>query len=106
MANTCCSQIGVTLLIQQIAVSPELLKVSDFGVTLRDGRTCFKVWSPNTETVRVVIYETWNQYYRREIAMERDSHGCWSVEVPENLEGKYYNYIVSHYGQDVEVVDP
>lgn len=93
-------------MIHPIAITPELLKMNDFGVTLRGGRTFFKVWSPTSENVRVAVYETWNQYYRSEFNMIRDHSGCWSVEVPQNLEGSYYTYLVSHFGQDFEVVDP
>lgn len=91
---------------QSITITPELLKMCDFGVTLRGGRTLFKVWSPTSESVRVAIYDTWNQYYRSEFPMTKDRNGCWSVEVPENLEGKYYTYLISRFGQDYEVVDP
>ncbi len=91
---------------QPIAITPELLKISDFGVTLSGGRTLFKVWSPTSESVKVAIYETWNQYYRSEFPMIRDQSGCWFLEVSENLEGRYYTYLVSHFGQDFEVVDP
>ncbi len=93
-------------MIQSVTVTPELLNMKDFGVTLKDGRTFFKVWSPTSESVRVAIYEAWNTYYRTEYAMSRDTHGCWTLELPENAEGKYYNYLITRFGQDLEVVDP
>lgn len=80
--------------------------MNDFGVTLSSGRTFFKVWSPTSENVRVAIYETWNNYYRTEYPMIRNHDNCWLLELPENLEGKYYNYLVTRFGQDFEVVDP
>lgn len=91
---------------QHISVSPELLLTKDFGVTLIGDRTRFKVWSPTSESVRVAIYETWNNYFRTEYMMTRDPDGCWVFEFPENLQGKYYNYLVTRFGQDYEVVDP
>ncbi len=93
-------------MIHHIMVTPELLKKHDFGVTLNGDRTIFKVWSPTSESVRVAIYETWNNYYRTEHTMTRDPDGCWLLELPSNLEGKYYNYLVTRFGQDFEVVDP
>lgn len=93
-------------MIHSITVTPELLKMNDFGVTLKGGRTYFKVWSPTSESVRVALYDTWNQYYRSEFPMLRDMNGCWTFDASENLEGKYYTYLVSHFGQDYEVVDP
>lgn len=89
-----------------ITVTPELLNTRDFGVTLTDGRTFFKVWSPTSETVRVALYRTWNTYYRAELAMTRDPQGCWILDLGENLEGQYYTYIITRFGQDFEVVDP
>lgn len=91
---------------QHITITPELLKTHDFGVTLTGGRTCFKVWSPTSESVRVAVYSTWNEYYRTEHLMTRQQDGCWVLEVSENLEGRYYNYLVTRFGQDYEVVDP
>lgn len=93
-------------MIQPVTVTPELLNTKDFGVTLRGGHTFFKVWSPTSEKVRVAIYDAWNTYYRAEHAMVQDAHGCWTLELSENAEGKYYTYLITRFGQDIEVVDP
>lgn len=89
-----------------VTVTPELLATRDFGVTIRDGRTRFKVWSPTTDTLRLALYESWNRYDRSEHVMTREPDGCWVLDLPGDLTGKYYNYLVSRYGQDIEVTDP
>lgn len=93
-------------MIQHITVTPELLKVRDFGVTLGDGQTRFKVWSPTSESVRVAVYDTWNEYFRTEYPMTREPDGCWVLALPADLSGKFYTYLVTRFGQDFEVADP
>lgn len=89
-----------------LTVTPALLNTTDFGVTLSAGRTRFKVWSPTSDTVRLALYETWNRYDRQEWPMTREPDGCWVLELPADLTGKYYTYLVSRHGQDFEVTDP
>jgi len=91
---------------QFVEENEELLLIEDFGVTLSADSTRFKVWAPSADKVTLAIYETWNDYYRKEYPMEPGLGGVWALDIPVNMEGKFYSYILNRYGQLYEVLDP
>ena len=78
----------------------------------------FKVWAPTAKKVELVVYETSDNQAAvyKEFPMEKGeiySHdhakntiGVWSVEVPEDLAGKAYQYHVHFENQHFLTRDP
>ncbi|WP_303007649.1 hypothetical protein [Coprobacter fastidiosus] len=66
----------------------------DLGVTVADGKTCFVLWTPVAEAVRIRIYDNGeNGDPERIIAMDKDADaGVFRAVVSEELYGKYYTY--------------
>ncbi|WJH37025.1 hypothetical protein N6H14_15870 [Paenibacillus sp. CC-CFT747] len=78
----------------------------DLGLTWSEEGSLFKVWAPTSEEARLVLYSGWDGPAERELPMTRGEAGTWSVEVPGNLEGRFYTYKVSVGGEWREAVDP
>jgi pullulanase len=88
----------------------------DLGVTYSKESSTFKVWSPVSSKVSVRIYDNGtpksinstlgNDNYD-EYPMVRGEKGVWSYSSNEDLDGKYYTYVVDNYSySSKEVVDP
>ncbi|MEJ8304116.1 type I pullulanase [Saccharibacillus sacchari] len=98
----------------------EAYPYGDLGLTFSPQYSTFKVWVPGAEKVRVALYEDEGQYDKagrvtdhsggRELTMEEDEYGVWSIVVPGDLEGNYYLYHITYNIGDHEtsryVVDP
>ena len=82
---------------------------NDLGATWSASSTTFKVWAPTANKVAVKIYSE-GDYGKGSVLKEQDmvlgEKGVWSLTVPGNWDGKYYNYVVTHPGYTVEAVDP
>ncbi len=86
----------------------------DLGVTFDNEdsptATTFKVWAPTSSSMVLNIYNTGD--YMTETApaaaytMEKGEKGVFSYTVNEDLDGKYYTYVVSNAKGTNEVVDP
>ena len=79
---------------------------TDLGTTYSPHKTTFKVWSPPAQNLEVVIYASDQGGKGRRIPMIRRAKGVWEATVYEDLEGLYYNFLVTHGGKTVEAVDP
>ena len=86
---------------------------SDLGATFDNEdnptKTIFKVWSPVSKSMKLNIYNSGD--YREEetprtIDMTLGEKGVWSTTVDEDLDGKYYTYVVNNDAGTNEVVDP
>ena len=82
---------------------------NDLGATWSRNSTTFKVWAPTALNVHVKIYNSGNygsgsqvQY----VQMTSGDKGVWTVTVPGNWHGYYYNYDVTFSGYTVEATDP
>ena len=81
----------------------------DLGAAWSKKKTCFKVWAPTAESVSVALYESGTpatEDLLDTIAMAKGEYGVWSVEVPGDLNGRYYTYLVQVNGEQIEAVDP
>ncbi|AOR24963.2 type I pullulanase [Clostridium taeniosporum] len=73
------------------------------GAIYSKEKTEFILWAPVSKTVKIVLY------YKKEnkiLDMEKKEKGIWSLEIYEDLNGVYYNYIVNNGENEIEVVDP
>ncbi len=69
------------------------------GARVDDSGTVFRVFAPTATAVQVILYESSNgSDGRRELPMQRSGKGVWTTTTPDNLEGTYYNYLISGSG--------
>ena len=88
---------------------------NDLGATWTKNGTTFKAWAPTAWDVKLIRYSAGNgnfddQGYDKtwieEIDMVRGDKGVWSLTVPGDLHGTYYNYKVTFANRTHEAVDP
>ncbi|MEM6262722.1 MAG: alpha-amylase family glycosyl hydrolase [Bacteroidota bacterium] len=57
--------------------------------------TAFRIFAPRAERIRLYLYDgPEDEFNTQFFDMEQDSTGTWEVIVPQNLEGKYYDFTV------------
>ncbi len=92
-------------------------KGNDLGLTYSSNKGNFKLWAPTAKKVSVALYQQQGQFNEfgrvtdhtggQETEMTRASNGVWSVEINENLAGKFYMYRVEFADGTVNyAVDP
>ncbi|MBE6924082.1 MAG: type I pullulanase [Ruminococcaceae bacterium] len=81
----------------------------DLGAVWSAKSTTFKVWAPTAEDVKVALYRTGDASKldrSATVEMTLGTKGVWTVNVPGNLNGTYYTYLVKVDGHENEAVDP
>ena len=87
----------------------------ELGAIYTKEATTFKVWSPFSSSISLRLYETGTPAYIEggsddvydEIDMVKGEKGVFSATVNEDLEGKYYTYVVTNKKfTNKEIVDP
>lgn len=78
----------------------------DLGACCREEGTIFKVWSPLAHRIELRLFETCSSEEFESVEMQRGEKGTWMAQVPGNLHGKYYDYLVWHDGKAVRTADP
>ena len=86
----------------------------DLGVTFDNEDaptvTTFKVWAPTSTEVELRIYDNGDPEAQKEptrtVKMEKGDKGVFACSVNEDLDGKYYTYLVTNSMGTNEVVDP
>lgn len=90
-------------------------RVDDLGVTLAQAgrpQARFALWAPTAKAVALCHYESARGSARRALAMQRDeASGVWRVQLPGDLAGGYYSYLVEVHQRGVgrvrnRVADP
>lgn len=80
------------------------------GMQYSKESTKFILWAPNANNARLALYGKDGRSYtnapERILDMNRGEQGTWSIEVKEDLNGEFYNYLVTNSGSEREVVDP
>ncbi len=79
---------------------PFQFKGSDLGNRWSRAKTTFKVWSPVSERVDLVLFRGPTNAARARIPMRRGNGFVWYATVPGNLDGTYYQYHLRSYGQN------
>ncbi len=79
---------------------------SDLGAVYSRVKTTFKVWSPTAERMAVVTYAAGEGGEGEVWPMRRAKKGTWALSLPGDLDGVYYNYLVTNQGRTKEAVDP
>ena len=90
----------------------------ELGAIYTSSYTTFKVWSPVSKKIEVIIYENGtpanvsstkgSDTVYKKVEMTKGAKGVFEAKVDGDLEGKYYTYLVynSSYPNGKEVVDP
>lgn len=81
---------------------------NDLGLTYSPEQSTFKVWSPAVKTMTLFLYEdghTESELSRH--SMTLGDLGVWSITLPDDQQGKYYNFQVTVGGRTLDrVPDP
>lgn len=79
----------------------------DLGAWRRDGRTVFKLWSPNADEILLYLYpDGGNSNHIRQVSMKPAKCGIWIYEAEEDLSGTYYDYEIRRGEQSCRTADP
>lgn len=82
----------------------------NLGMEYSEDKTKFVLWAPNANNVRLMLFGKDEMNYKnspeRIIDMNRSEKGTWVIEVEGDLNGEFYNYLVTNSGNEREVTDP
>lgn len=78
----------------------------DLGATYHKTHTSFRVWSPSASQIILVTYPTGNDSAGEHHPMKSEDHGVWSLDLTGDLNGIYYNYLVTNGEATHYVMDP
>jgi pullulanase len=80
-------------------------KISNLGTSVSKKNTQFKLWAPTARAVSVCVYEGPDDKAGSQYAMQWNTDtGVWSFKTENNLDGKYYRYLLDVYVRDVGLV--
>lgn len=73
---------------------------SDLELNVNATGTHWRLWSPEAEQARVMIYNTdRNTPAIKTLEMNRAESGTWTASVPEQLYGKFYTFQIKYNGK-------
>lgn len=89
----------------------------ELGAIYSKDKTTFRLWAPLCSSVELRVYnsgtplaidkELGDDSILFSIPMSYIDRGVWSAVIDGDLEGKYYNYVITNYkNKNIEVVDP
>lgn len=77
------------------------------GSFVEEGKTYFRLFTPNAEKVSLLIFEKVDEENGKEYEMTRDESAVWEASIEGELYGKFYGFIVKHKDKDaVLCLDP
>jgi pullulanase/glycogen debranching enzyme len=77
------------------------------GSFVEDGKTFFRLFTPNAEKVSLIIFNSVDDKTGKEYEMIRDENAVWETSLDGELYGKFYGYNVKHKDKDaVLCLDP
>ncbi|HZJ83716.1 MAG TPA: type I pullulanase [Clostridia bacterium] len=75
----------------------------NFGNIYSPKGSTFKVWAPNRDDIRLLVYPYSQGVYREEFPMEKCGQGIHSITINKDLKGMYYTYLIEG---KYEITDP
>lgn len=82
----------------------------ELGAIYSKNKTKFILWAPTADKVKVVFYGKDPYDYsceaKRIVNMKRGIKGTWNLEIEEDLNGEFYNYIINIDKEENEITDP
>ncbi len=80
-------------------------RIADLGVFVRKSKTRFNLWAPTARQVWVCVFDSGKSRARFVVPMNwQAANGAWMLNIPANLSGRYYTYVVDVYVHGVGVV--
>ncbi len=77
------------------ALYAEADEIDDLGATPEANSTRWRLWAPTAQRVAVCTYQTGNSRANGVLPLQRDdATGAWSAQIPRDLSGTYYTYLV------------
>lgn len=80
------------------------------GALYENDKTNFILWAPMASNVKLALYNTGDYVNEKEpkkvVEMKKGDKGTWSLEVNGDLNGTYYDYLVTNDGKEENVTDP
>ena len=80
----------------------QLVSDKKMGLDFSPSSSVFRVWSPSRTDITLAIYDDVYTQNRKLYSMIKNDDGSFEIEINENLEDKFYTYIV----EDKEITDP
>ncbi|EDS78223.1 pullulanase, type I [Clostridium botulinum C str. Eklund] len=80
----------------------------NLGLTYTPKYSTFKLWSPAAKSVNLLIYENGDTtiYETPQEFKMKEIDSVWTIALPNDLKGKFYNYKVTVYENTNIVIDP
>ncbi len=66
------------------------------GAFVENGKTYFRIFTPNAEKVSLVIFNTIEDEKGNEYEMSRDENAIWEIDLNGELYGTFYGFNVKH----------
>lgn len=76
------------------------------GYTIIDGGVVFRVYSPLSETVEVMVYDNYQDIKGEGHTCTKDDKGIWNAFIDDDLKDKWYLYKVLMNGETNYAADP
>ena len=64
----------------------------EYGCFINENKTLFRLHSPNSSNVYLVIFDKYYDDFGKEYKMERTNSGDWEIELDSIGFGTYYGY--------------
>ena len=74
------------------------------GAVINDGAVTFRVWAPNAK--KVFVGGSFNDWNKKEIALEAEENGYWAVSTDAASEGDEYKFFIEYNGKLLSRNDP
>lgn len=88
----------------------KLYSEKKLGSFVENGKTYFRLFTPNAEKVSLLTFESPEQTKGNEFPMTRDENGVWETSLDGELYGLFYGFKVCHPGtpciEDIVCIDP
>ena len=79
----------------------------ELGVVTAENTTAFRIFSPNAESVSLILFNRPEDEEGEIFEMHRDDDGVWEISLQGNYFGRFYNFIVRHLNSEpVLCIDP
>lgn len=92
------------------SVLNEIYSDKKLGAFVSEGKTFFRLFTPNAKSVAVIVFDEVDDENGAEYKMTRDENSVWEFVFDGELYGKFYGFKISHKnnsnGYDVLCLDP
>lgn len=79
--------------------------LDDLGATPERDAARFRLWAPTAHEVSVCLHDTGNGAATARVPLQHDDlTGAWSAQVPGDLSGRYYTYLVDVFVPGIGIV--